>query len=106
MKRNMLSKVEKIIQIKNLNCYPIFLYYFRKKIAKIKKVKFGFRAKKPSLKPIDVVMTTLPKDFEILGLALDSLDFVTNKIENIYIISPYNKEIIDFASSKNLIFCE
>jgi hypothetical protein len=61
----------------------------------------------PSHKSIDVVIPIIPKDLKILPLCLQGLRRnVRNEICNIYIVAPYNEEIIQFCHEKSIKFID
>lgn len=58
-----------------------------------------------STEPIDVVIPMIPKDMDVLPLCLEGIrKNVANKIENIYIISPFNDKLSNYCKSEGLVF--
>ena len=61
----------------------------------------------PSSSPIDIVIPIISKDLEILPLCLEGIRKNVNQyIKDIYIVSPDDKEIIDFCHKEKLIHVE
>lgn len=55
--------------------------------------------------PIDILITCLPKDIDILPLTLKSvLEHIKHKIDTIYIVAPAGKEIQDHCTSNHYTF--
>jgi hypothetical protein len=80
-------------------------YYLLLKVKKLFKIDFekntGTKGKK-----IDVVILTLPKDFELLGKVVQSLDKLKHPINKIFIIAPDNATIKDYCTKNNLHFVD
>jgi hypothetical protein len=55
-------------------------------------------------KAIDIVIPTISKDFNTLLLLVESLMYLEHKVNNIYIVSPNDKKIVDFCKENNIIF--
>ncbi len=69
------------------------------------KIGFGYRNCDTSRK-IDVVIPTISKDFEILALVVQSLKFVEQRVNKIYIVAPKDGYIERFCIDNNLNFVD
>lgn len=73
----------------------------------MKFVKVGFFSNGcHSLRKIDVVIPTLPKDFDVLSLTIESLHFIEHQINKIYIVAPESYEVRQFCLRNKLIFID
>jgi len=73
----------------------------------MKRLRIDFKSPNCSnIKKIDIVIPTVSKDFEILALALESLKFVCQPINKIYIVAPRDEKIEKFCAEKKLIFVD
>lgn len=83
----------------------LFLWWLVLRLMKSLRVGFNYRNYDKSRK-IDVVIPTISKDFEILALVIQSLKFVCQSINKIYIIAPKDLYIEKFCVENKLIFVE
>ena len=68
---------------------------------------FPCRMPNAGLMPIDIVIPVIDKDIDILPLCLEGLRRNCNNIiDNIYLVAPAHKAIIDFAEQNNLVFVD
>mgnify|MGYP000123064370 FL=1 len=77
-------------------------------LLQVKKIfKVGYRTGNCNKrKSLDVVIPTISKDFETLSLLIKSLKYLENQVNNIYIVSPDNNEIINFCRKNKIIFID
>lgn len=58
-----------------------------------------------SSEPIDVIIPMIPKDLDVLPLCLKGLrENVANKIEKIYIVSPYDDGLINYCKEEGIVY--
>lgn len=83
-----------------------FCYYFlRKPLYKVVEFVTPIRYYEPSGEEIDIIIPAIEKDLETLPLCIAALrKYITNKIRDIYIVSPLNEQIEKFCRDNNLIF--
>lgn len=84
--------------------FRLFLWWLALRF--IKALRFGFRCWNCDSKKIDIVIPTISKDFEALGLLIQSLKFIKNQINKIYIVAPKGVYIENFCALNNLIFID
>ena len=71
----------------------------------IKKIlKIGLKEKEYKQEEIDVVIPTISKDYILINKVIDSLKYVKQNINKIYIISNNNEEIRNFCKLHNIVF--
>ncbi len=94
------------IIVKNRNYNPLLL--FALVILKFKKIlKIGFEDKVKSNIPLDIVIPTISKDYELLELGLEAIKKnLLHPIGNIYIVSNKNNDIEKFCEDNGLIFID
>lgn len=81
------------------NRIRIFLNLFTRKLNRI--------PIEASSDPIDIIIPMIPKDMDVLPFCLKGLrENVANKIENIYIVSPYDKSLSDYCNQEGIIFVD
>jgi len=82
----------------------LFLLYFKKVV----RFNFNISTKsKINLEKIDIVIPTIEKDFGLLGVVIDSINKnIEHPINNIYIISKINTELINFCKQKQIILVD
>jgi hypothetical protein len=91
--------------IKVRKCNPILLYsllvlYIRK----LRKIEFTHVDSINT--PIDVLIPTISKDFELLESVVKSLHHVKQPIHNIYIVSKNEDRVVQFCKKHSLIFVD
>jgi len=90
---------------KDRGSVSLFFYWCILIIKKTFNYKFDTYSSKKD-KKIDIVIPTIAKDFDILSLLLESLCNIEHSINNIYIVSPKNEQIIQFCNKNNLRFVD
>lgn len=73
----------------------------------MKTLRIGFECKScDASRRIDVVIPTISKDFEILTLVIQSLQYVRQKINKVYIVAPKTEFVEKYCADNNLIFID
>lgn len=73
----------------------------------LKKIRIGFGCEGcDRSKAIDVVIPTISKDFEVLGLVVQSLKFLGHNINKIFIVAPKSNVIEQFCAANDLVFID
>ncbi len=83
----------------------LFIWWLALRLMKRLKIGFGYRNCDVSRK-IDIVIPTISKDFEILSLVVQSLRFVEQRVNKIYIVAPKDPRIEKFCIDNNLTFVD
>ena len=83
----------------------LFLWWLVLRLMKSLRIGFNHRNCDVS-KRIDVVIPTISKDFEILTIVVQSLRFVAQRINKIYVVAPKDAYIEEFCADNNLTFVD
>lgn len=93
-----------INQYKSRASFILFFWWLGLRL--IKALRIGFKCRNCDTKKIDIVIPTISKDFEALNLLVQSLKFVKNEINKIYIVAPRGIYIENFCILNNLNFID
>lgn len=85
--------------------FRLFVWWLMLRLMKALRIGFVYRNCDVSRK-IDVVIPTISKDFEILALVFQSLKFVEQRVNNIYVVAPKDARIEEFCTNNKLIFVD
>ena len=102
----MLSKILKVISArysdrKNVVLFMYWIFLTLKRLLRIKFYYFNCDNRR-----VDVVIPTVPKDFEVLLLLVESLKYLKHEVNKIYIVAPSSKEIVSFCDDNELSFID
>ena len=84
----------------------LFIYWLILRFKKILKIDFRTNCAEADKESIDIVIPTISKDQELLGLVIPSLAQICQPINKIYIVSPENDFIKNFCIENNCQFVE